>query len=1058
MGLTNRVDRVPPRLAIYGAVGLLSASLLWLSGWVAWEARRNLNEALLSQTALRAAVGLRQANFYYAMERGWGAALLASPAKQREALRANLSTIRSKADRAASPAETLITDLLQRRRSPLLNATLEQFLRSRSELARWRSLVDRGDPAERLPPSVWIEAMTRHIEQAQLLVEGAATHLVGLPLTLRDNWAVASWLASLAEHAGRERAIVAAHIAARRPMDTASRKILGEYRRKVELTLQQGRSLLEAGALSPEATARIRFVVEDFTRHFGAERERILAAGATGDYPLTAERWLALSTDAIDRVIVAADALHDEVDSELAGLVRYRQWQRLLGSLGLLITPLMALLGFAGANSGARRLEAQRDRARRHLATARREMRQRRRTEAAMRSLVEENPVGVLVLADDGSLLYANPAARWMVGERLDVSQDGPPRLPRLDGVRTRIPIRRPDGGSGQGELTVTATRWHGRPAHRLMILDVSEVQAAERMLRQASGQDPLTGLPNHGLFLDRLRQALQRAHRFGQRLRLLIIDLDRFHLVNETLGHSIGDQLLRRTADRLRQGVRETDTVARLGADRFAVVLEHLPDEAASERVLEKISEALQADYRINGHSIHSSASIGFCDYPGGKPDAERLLHQAEIALRTAKRGGGGTLVPFEAAWEGEAKGQPRLEVALAGAVGRSELSLHYQPRLDLRSGAITGMEALCRWEHSELGQVPPGKFIPVAEETGLILAIGEWALREACRQTHAWHREGLPAVTVSVNVSALQLAHPGFVECVARVLEESGLPPGHLELEITESALIHNAESAAEKLHRLRDLGVHCSIDDFGTGYSSLSYLRMLPIHALKVDRSFVRQLWRDPGNATITTAVISMARDLGLRVVAEGVETAEDAAYLQQKRCHEIQGYFVARPLPPGNFAALLREPLLPDLHRLTSDEPWRTLLVLDDESEVLRALPRVLSHEGYNLLSACHPDEALRLLAHHRAGLIISDLRMPEMSGVEFLKRCRRLHPEATRILLCSEDDQASVLASRDDAGIDRYLTKPWDDEVLRRAIRQALKARAPEQPRVAGATG
>ncbi len=430
-----------------------------------------------------------------------------------------------------------------------------------------------------------------------------------------------------------------------------------------------------------------------------------------------------------------------------------------------------------------------------------------------------------------------------------------------------------------------------------------------ESRLNYLAYYDVLTGLPSRTLFQDRLDQALTYANRHESMLAVLLIDLDDFKTINDSLGHHTGDQLLKQLATRLTGSLREGDTVARLGGDEFVVILDNVASEEDASVVTQKILKLGIEPFTIDSHELFVTCSIGIASYPKDGEDAETLLKNADAALYRAKDQGRNNAQFCSAEMNAKALQRLTLENNLRNALKRQEFLLHYQARVDLHSGEITGMEALVRWQHPKQGLIPPGRFIPVAEDSGLIVPLGAWVLRTACAQNKAWQAAGLKPVCVAVNLSARQFRQQDLVELVTRILQETGLDAVYLELELTESMMMQNVEATIATLTRLKAIGVKFSIDDFGTGYSSLSYLKRFPIDSLKIDQSFVRDLSTDPNDAAITKTIISMAHDLGLRVIAEGVETQEQETFLRLHHCDEMQGYFFSKPVPAKEFEVLL-----------------------------------------------------------------------------------------------------------------------------------------------------
>jgi diguanylate cyclase (GGDEF)-like protein/PAS domain S-box-containing protein len=457
----------------------------------------------------------------------------------------------------------------------------------------------------------------------------------------------------------------------------------------------------------------------------------------------------------------------------------------------------------------------------------------------------------------------------------------------------------------------------HDRDGHALGAVfafrDVSAARTMALQMTHSAEHDLLTGLPNRRLLYDRVTQSIALARRDVRLIAVLFLDLDGFKYINDSLGHPIGDQVLQSVAKRLVDCVRGTDTVSRQGGDEFVILLSDVqqPEDAAvmANRVLHVVAEA----HRIDQRDIHITTSIGVSVYPDDGQDAEALIKNADTAMYQAKENGRQSYKFFKPAMYARAVERQSIEESLRRALERQEFALHYQPKISLRTGAITGAEALIRWEHPTRGPLLPAQFIPIAEDCGLILPIGNWVLRQACQQTRAWADAGLPTTVMAVNVSAIEFRDENFLQGLFAILSETGVNPRSLQLELTESVLIKRAEPAAGVLKILREWGVQVAIDDFGTGYSSLSYLRRFTVDALKIDQSFVRQISTGGRVAAIVTAVISMARSLKLVVVAEGVETQDELEFLQAHQCDEAQGYYFGRPVPHQQFATLLKTDL-------------------------------------------------------------------------------------------------------------------------------------------------
>lgn len=431
-----------------------------------------------------------------------------------------------------------------------------------------------------------------------------------------------------------------------------------------------------------------------------------------------------------------------------------------------------------------------------------------------------------------------------------------------------------------------------------------------DQVIRHMANYDDLTGLPNRVLFRNRLQQAIAQAQQDSQQLAVIGLDLDGFKDINNALGHGAGDVLLRTVAQRLTGCLQETDILSRLGSDEFAIVQPITTSESAIA-LSQALLDTLAKPFFLEGQEVHTSASVGVTLYPLDDTNVDQLLQNADAAVHQAKRQERNTYQFYSAEMNAKLQERLALENELRYALVRGELFPHYQPRIDLASGRTVAVEALLRWQNPRLGLVSPERFIPIAEETGLIIPIGEWVLRSACAQNRTWQATGLPPVRVSVNLSARQFQHKNLVEMVDQVLVETGLDAAYLELEVTESMLIDDVERAIKTLQQLHDRGIALSLDDFGTGYSSMSYLRRFPIDTLKIDRSFVREVASNPDDAAIARAIIALAHSLQLNITAEGVETQEQLNYLETHGCHEVQGYYFSRPVAADALANLLRQ---------------------------------------------------------------------------------------------------------------------------------------------------
>ena len=466
----------------------------------------------------------------------------------------------------------------------------------------------------------------------------------------------------------------------------------------------------------------------------------------------------------------------------------------------------------------------------------------------------------------------------------------------------------------------LTTTLYAAQGTHRTIL----ELNQAREQARHTATHDMLTGLANRHLFNDRLRQAVETARRSRQQVGVIFLDLDNFKTVNDTLGHAVGDGLLRAVAGHLSNALRGVDTAARFGGDEFAVLLTNLSNPQEAADAARRILDALGNPMRLKNHSMVITASLGIATFPRDGADPEELVEKADTAMYHAKERGRNRYKFFTSEMRTNVMRRAAMLSRLRSAAEDGSLVLHYQPQFDLRRRCVIGAEALLRWKHPKLGLLAPDKFLPLAEESGFIVQIGEWVLREACRQNAQWQQQGYSGFRMAVNVSPHQFQEPDFSAVVRSALRESGLRPSLLELEITESSLVQDAELTISTMHKLKKQGVHLSIDDFGTGYSALSYLKHLPIDVLKIDRSFVAGLASDPADATIIEAILHMAHGLNLSTVAEGVETHEQMLLLGSYGCTRLQGFLFGTPCPPEELVERLKNPELSWLKHEGSSE--------------------------------------------------------------------------------------------------------------------------------------
>ncbi|MGK5048067.1 EAL domain-containing protein [Janthinobacterium sp. GB4P2] len=605
-------------------------------------------------------------------------------------------------------------------------------------------------------------------------------------------------------------------------------------------------------------------------------------------------------------------------------------------------------------------------------------------------------------------------------------------QLQRKDGSPLSVEVQRRTLRSGQSWILVAVAR------------DITERKDAEQRLMKLAHFDTLTGLPNRSQFYASLTHSLSQAAEHQWAVAVLFMDIDRFKNINDTLGHTLGDDLLRQFSSRLVDCLRVRDTIGRFGGDEFATIL-LLPEGAQhAVGVVDKIREAMRKPFDLQGHEVTVTVSIGISVFPEDGVDADTLIQYADTAMYRAKEAGRDAFRFFTAEMNAQSMARLDMENALRRAIDNEEFVLFFQPKVNIISGRISGAEALIRWRRPGHGMVSPALFIPLLEETGLIVRVGNWVLDEACKKISEWGASSIGPVHLSVNVSGIQFFVGGLEEEVLKAISKYDIAPDLLELELTESSLMSNAEETIAVLRNLKALGIQISIDDFGTGYSSLAYLKRFPIDKLKIDIAFVREVTSNPDDAAIVLAIISMAHSMKLEVIAEGVENDAQLAYLRRHGCDEMQGYYFSRPVPQEEFEQMLMGGKLLQAPQDADGEEQQTLLIVDDDVFMLDVLSDFLAQDGYRILTAQTAAEGFDILARHKVQVILCDQCMPLMSGTEFMERVKHLCPDTFRIMLSAFADLTPIMAAINRGAIDRFYTKPWKGAVLRENIREGFR--------------
>jgi len=567
----------------------------------------------------------------------------------------------------------------------------------------------------------------------------------------------------------------------------------------------------------------------------------------------------------------------------------------------------------------------------------------------------------------------------------------------------------------------------------------------------QTRPYDELTGLPTQQHLQCRLAQAITLARRRGLSFGLLLLGLDHFRKLNATLGHHVCDRVLHHVAERILLLSREEDTIVRYSGDEFVILLPQLTNADDLTFVAQRIIQGLLRPFHIDDQEHHITVSAGAVLYPRDGEDADTLMHHADVALYRAKQAGAAQLQFYTDELNAQLAHRLGLEKELTRALQQGELQLYYQPQVSLLSGRISGMEALLRWQHPQHGLIQPAEFIPLAEESGLIIPIGEWVLNAACHQIRAWQQQGLPPVPIAVNISARQFNHPNFLASVQNALDASDCEPTLLELELTESVFMSSAEHAYAAMLRLREMGMGLSIDDFGTGYSSLTYLQRFPFDKLKIDRTFINAVTSNPEQANITLAIIAMARSLRLQTIAEGVETEAQAHYLHRHGCDHIQGYLFSHPITAAETSTLLRSGKRLVQADSFDDDEQAKLLVVDDDPVSRRIVSAQLELHGYKVITAPSAEQGFDMMARHNIQVVISDQSMPGMNGTDFLNRLSQLYPDSVRILLTADRSLETVIEAVNRGAVYKFLSKPCHADVLHGVVHEAFYRRTCHKP-------
>ncbi len=574
---------------------------------------------------------------------------------------------------------------------------------------------------------------------------------------------------------------------------------------------------------------------------------------------------------------------------------------------------------------------------------------------------------------------------------------------------------------------------------------EIAERQRAQEELAYSVTHDQTTGLPRFSQIESLLQAAVMDSIAHAGRVMVFYLDIDRFHVINETRGRDVGDSVLRSIAARLAELIGEGGQLSHMAADEFVLVVVDTDGTQDQVEFGEIVRRKIEEPIVLDAQNVYVTCSIGASCFPDNGTTPQELLRQAEAAMMRAKQEGRNAVYAFDNEHKKELEQRRLLGMHLRDAIREGQFVLNFQPQISGQDWQILGFEALLRWQSPVLGWMSPGSFLAVAEELGLAVEIGHIVLKSACRQIKEWVDAGAEDFCISVNISSIQLQRPDFVDEMRAILTEFNVSPTHLELEVTESMVIGNVPRVIETMRAMKTLGIKIALDDFGTGYSSLNYLRQFPIDTLKIDQSFVHDITSDAGAAGICRAIITLGHQLGLTVIAEGVETAAQVGYLRRNQCDCFQGYYFSKPVTAAQAFSLLEHRYMEHEGLVSQpEEEKHGLLLLDDEENILNALNRALRRGDYQIYTATTAEQAFDILARNNVEVIISDQRMPGMSGTEFLSKVKEMYPDTLRIMLSGYTDLAAVTEAINRGAIYKFLIKPWDDEELRMQIREAFR--------------
>jgi diguanylate cyclase (GGDEF)-like protein/PAS domain S-box-containing protein len=1063
--------------------------------WQLADSRAKVRAVAWTQLANRMVDRAQQASARLAMERGITAAILANPAEATADMRGEMLAVRSAVDAQHAQLAALTEELYDHARAHPLLLAIADMRETRTEMLRQRAQVDeqlRG-VANELDAERWIALMTGRIEALQTLAAISMLPLHDNIYTYASLPIIRDVLFTLSEYLGRERAAIGVAIVRGRPLSESELRTLDDYRMVVTRARMRSEAILAYLPMTP-ALERARSVFEeDLLSRYEALRASVYASSREGrPYPVDAHQWYREATAGIDAVLGLSSAVSDEFGRNIDRLHRDAAHTMLLLAMIVVVLtilfavcvqamrkrvlrPLKALERAAAAISRGDLLQPLRPERDDEFGRVARSFERMRETLVAdirqreadaeelrkLKALIEHSASAMIITDVNGTVEYVN--ARFVAitgytrdeanGHKAGFWRSGMTSIAEYDRLwdtvlngrvwEGELINRRKNGEPYWASVSISPVfDKNGDITHFIGIQnDISERRRIEERLNFLSSYDELTGLPNQNLLAQRFGDVCGDARRNGLRVALVCLGIRRFKQINDNLGRSVGDEFLKVVARRLCQCAGSHEMVSRHGGTEFIMVATRLQQSEDVGDLLERVVDTVRLPVVIDGETLQPVVSAGCSVMPDDGGGFEALLRKATVALHHAERQGLNHATYAESL-DVEAQERLALENALRLSLDRNGLELHYQPKVDLVSGRMVGAEALARWRHPLTNEyISPERFIPIAEESGLIQFLGAWALREACRQNRVWQRQGLPPIVVAVNLSAAQLRDAGLPELVADVLHETGLDPALLELELTESALMEDPDEANAVLRRLKQLGLRLAIDDFGTGYSSLAYLGHFPVDQLKIDRRFIKDVTSDPAAAAISTSVVALAHRMGIKVIAEGVENEDQLAFLQRHGCDALQGYYYSPPVVPERLAALLESDrrLAAPVRRLAA----RTTLVVADPVAVATVGTAIMAH-GYRVLAAESGAAAFEQLASDDVQVIIVDIDAAGTGGTELLARVRSLHPGVVRVAICDATDNAATIEAVNSGAIYKILTRPLRDDLLAAHLADAFR--------------